>query len=202
MLADLGSRISDLQRAASACERLIAMTASRLDDETAQALYEFAIFTYARCFASGVRARLRVDLCAHMDEGARAFHRQVLDIRDKLLAHAVSPLETVIPISVLADPDTEPKGVATVGYLHFRRAWVLDREAPKLLALARGLLTVLEAEAEGIKEGILAELRQGDIEAMYAEPQVSFTGEKSRDFARRRRPAPGSHPSGKPWPLA
>jgi len=202
LLADLESYRSDLSRAVFACERIMIAGKGRLDHDTMQLVYESAIMSYARCFASGVRMRLPFDLQMHMSDEARDFHEQMLLIRDKLLAHAVSPLETVIPISVLADPETDDPGVESVGAILFRPAWNLRTDAPRLLALSRGLLGIVEVEIDRLKDAILTELRRGDVGAMYDEPQISFSGKKSETFISRRRPAPGTHPSGKPWPLA
>ncbi len=202
LLADLESYMSDLRGAVAACERILSPTLNRLDYETMQMVYEYAIMSYARFFSSGVRVKLGVDLEAVMSPDALAFHEHVLQVRNKLLAHAVSPLETVIPVCVLSDPDKTDMGVEEVGAIHFRAAWNLKRDVPNLLAIARGLSAILDEESRRLKEVILRELRRGDIQAIYDEPPITFSGKRSVDFAGRRRPAPGRHLSGRPWPLA
>lgn len=202
LLADLESYRSDIARTVFACERILAPGLGRLDLETMQIVYEAAILSYARCFSSGVRMKLPFDINTHLSEDARVFHEQILLIRDKLIAHAVSPLETVIPVSVLADSEIGGPGVESVGALHFRAAWNLKRDVPNLLTLSRGVLEVIDSELHRLKAAILDELRKGDIQAMYAEPQITFTGRPSKNFIGRRRPPAGTHAPGKPWPLS
>ena len=99
--AEAASVAEDLRFAIDALTDLRARfaAAEEIKGVVASSLWRAAVVSYARCFTGGVRHAYRID-AARMPEagdGADMFHRWLLDMRDKHVAHSVNAMEDIAP---------------------------------------------------------------------------------------------------------
>ena len=113
-VADLLAMQQDLIYVWEACDLLLDLPT---DDPGLQALlnralWSSALVAYARCFATGKRLGLNDDDVQRVSGGNEAikFHRKMLDLRNKHIAHSVNPLEFIkigIMVGSLSRDDEE-----------------------------------------------------------------------------------------------
>jgi hypothetical protein len=93
ILADLASILRDLEFVVGCCDRLLPMLEEKdRDAVTIEALWTAALVAYARCFASGKRFGLDENSFVGLEGEVVAFHRWLLNLRNKHIAHSVNPL--------------------------------------------------------------------------------------------------------------
>src|SRR5687768_8341398 len=86
----------DLQGVVDCCDRLLSITRNQSDDYTLlEALSSAALVKYVRCFGGGKRTGLREKDISDIEGDPLGVHRYFKDLRDKHIAHSVSPLEQV-----------------------------------------------------------------------------------------------------------
>ncbi len=164
-LADLLTIRADLEFVAEAADRLAGLLDKEpLDGVIAKALQSAALIAYVRCFTSGKRFGLTEQTLDRGPEGAREYHRYLKDMRDKHIAHSVSPFERMAVGAVLSVDEDAVEGVAQFHMQHI----TFDKEgAIQLARYARQLSTVLNADGKKLTEDVqrkasetIAELRQ------------------------------------------
>ena len=114
ILAQWFSIRGDLDFATAAIRYLITLGDSQSDPDLPalaplllirRSLFMAAVIVYARCFAPGTRGRLKPNEVFENHE-ARKAHAYFIDVRDRHLAHAASPLEEVmIGLHLVPDED-------------------------------------------------------------------------------------------------
>ena len=74
----------------------------------ARSLLVAALVVYARCFNKGVRSHYSLDVrrIEAMDEGGAAYHRWLLDVRNKYIAHSVNAYEQAVAGLALSPPES------------------------------------------------------------------------------------------------
>jgi hypothetical protein len=106
-VADLLAMQQDLTFVWEACDLLLDLPTDEpgLQALLTRALWSSALIAYARCFATGKRLGLKDDDVRRVPNGDEAvkFHRKLLDLRNKHIAHSVNPLE-FIKIGVMVGP--------------------------------------------------------------------------------------------------
>lgn len=173
LLADQVSLVQDLRFVAACCDRL-SEEGLEAGEVTAQALWSAALIGYARSFATGKRiARLtEADLLATGLEGEVVeFHRFVLGLRDKHVAHSVNPFEQVKVGAVLTN-DSLPRAVQGVVMLSTRQVLGDDTAVRQLAGLAQAIIAVLNERAKEQCDLVLAETQGLDIDTLYALPPM------------------------------
>ena len=91
------------------------------DDMLEQSLWTTALIAYARCFGTGVRARLDKSIYGDREDAIR-WHDYFKNTRDKHLAHSVNPFEvTATGIAVTGYRGEEPY-VYDAASMHLTRA--------------------------------------------------------------------------------
>ncbi|MEU1544883.1 hypothetical protein [Nocardia sp. NPDC005745] len=145
-----------------------------------QALFSAAVIAYARCFGSGVRGKLEsaaLDQLPQNEPGAaRQLHRFVCDLRDKHVAHSVSPFEAVMVGGLChAGESGQQDPVAGVGWLTIRGLPAGVELAIGLRDLARCWVNYLEEQIKLVQEQVLEELKREGPAAMAQRPGIQYT---------------------------
>jgi hypothetical protein len=169
-LADLGAVVQDLKFVMRCCAKLIrAMDEDPQDDVLMQALFTAAVITYARCFNTGKRGGLNdSDLTKLGFEGdPRGFHRQVMDMRSKHVAHSVNPFEMISVGAVLSPPDARPRRVEAIVTFSARHI-AFDAEGTRqIFEVCKRLIDgVIAQRAERLQDDVLAEARTVPIDQL------------------------------------
>ncbi len=187
LLADQASVSKDLQFVVACCDRLLAASKDA-DDVTAEALWSAALIAYARSFATGKRiARLtEADLLTTGLEGEVVeFHRTVLGLRDKHVAHSVNPFEQVKVGAVLA-ADSQPREVQGVAVVAMRHALGDEIAVRQLHGLAQAIIRVLSERATDQQNVVLGEAQTLDVDALYALPSMRAYAPGAEQAVRAR----------------
>ncbi len=148
--ADLVSITHDLAFVANACERLcteIAKPEIDSDPVITQALWTAALVTYARCFATGKRkvGLTSDDIALVPLEGQVVeWHKYLIDMRNKHIAHSVNPFEAVSVGAVVGSSGD----VEAVGCLWMRHIAGDEVAVMQTGRLAFALLKLIEGRAQ------------------------------------------------------
>ncbi len=175
-LADLGAVAQDLKFVMRCCTKLAREMREDPDDSVLlQALFTAAVITYARCFNSGKRGGLNdSDLTKLGLEGdPRGFHRQVMDMRSKHIAHSANPFEMTSVGAVLSPLEADPRqveGIATFSVRHI----AFDADGIwQLFEICKRLIDEVIAQRAGrLQADVLAEARDIPIDELYQRSSV------------------------------
>jgi hypothetical protein len=117
-LADLISLQDDLDFILLACQRLLTMDGEmKPDPVVARALWSASLVAYSRCWATGTRVGLPIELLDSFDGDPHGFHNHMLQLRNKHIAHSVNPFEDVRVGLVLSPEEDENRAVVGVAQL-------------------------------------------------------------------------------------
>jgi hypothetical protein len=176
LLADLGAVTQDMKFVMHCCQRLVAgMADEQPDGVVMEALFTAAVITYARCFNTGKRSSLSEnDLTKLGLEGdLRGFHRQVLDMRSKHVAHSVNPFEMITVGAVLSPTDAENRQVEGIAVLIVRHIAFDADGVTQLHEVCKRLVDrVIAARAEHLQAAALEEAREIAIDELYQRPHL------------------------------
>lgn len=152
-LADMAGVHMDLRTVTGTCaqlgRKLEREGEQRLDMLVAEAMQSHALIRYGRCFRGGVRTAFFIpaDWIEELPAELRQAHFDILDLRDKHIAHSVNDWELNVPVArVRVDRDT---GAVTVGSVSVNqhRVVLLARESiDRLWHLAKALADRVESE--------------------------------------------------------
>ena len=185
---DLRSILADLDTVAAACGRLRELMSREGADTLVEgALWSLAVTRYARCFASGARARLTVEDVAPIDPGASEFHRTLVTIRDKHLAHRVGSLEQVSVGAILSSEFGTNPPPEVVGVAHIHAAHVVPEAdgVSGLELLATRLRDIVESRAATEQNRVLDEARTRTLDQLESSPRLQFTVPTPEQFGTR-----------------
>jgi hypothetical protein len=116
--ADATSVLLDLRLTAAALDRLIKLLGDKSDDELVKgSLWTTALISYSRCFIGGRRPPLAESVFEDFHETAFGFHRHLIAMRDKHVAHSVNPFEQVGVGAVVGDNEAGAHRVIGTGVL-------------------------------------------------------------------------------------
>lgn len=202
-LADLISLKHDFVTARESLDELLTLESSEAesgDEEAAarrrtvvqRALFNAAIISYGRAFASGVRSAKPDVSAAIADSRAEAellqVHDYMLDLRDKHIAHSVSPLEGITVGAVLAESGEREVRSMVDTRLFF--ALPRDRDELKLMIrLCRLMSYHMQDRAFESKKRLFFQARSG-VDALYELPSMAITTPVEREVAGKSR-SPG-----------
>ena len=172
-LGDLWSRIADLDLAKAALERL-----RSLDEESDVALdaslYCAAAISYRRCFTSGVRTRLRLEIEEHLDADMRTAHELFLATANRHLAHSVNPFEECKVALLLSRAEGEPARVLGVTPNLVRLSSHNKGQLGRFSALISRVKAILGEQLAVLGSEVATEAAQVPIEELLALPPVEF----------------------------
>lgn len=187
-LADLGSILQDLTFTLEICKRLIQLLKDDSKDVVLVAsLWTAALICYVRSFASGKRYGLSEDIFNDLTGDAIEVHKFYKNLRDKHIAHSVSPYEQVEVGLILSPKDSgekKVKGVATLSMRYICTTIEGVEQLGRLATVLRKEVARLAKECEG---KVLEVGKNLPIDELYSR-------------ARIRTVAPGPEVSGRPRP--
>ncbi len=186
-LADLASIFQDLEFALQACERLLdVIDTEHPDSVLMQSLWTAAVISYVRCFATGKRFGLSEETLSNLNGEPIEVHRFYKNLRDKHIAHSVSPFDEFAVGLVLPPQGSEKNEVQGVATL-FRRHIAATRQGiEQFTILASALREEVGRLAKEAKLEVLEAGRQISLGELYAKPRlrVSAPGPEEAGLAR------------------
>jgi len=176
VLADLALIYQDLTRTMELCKRL-----EKLIDEDSQdsllveSLWSSALIRYVRCFTAGKRYGLNPDILKDLPGEPLETHQWYKNLRDKNIAHSVSPYEQV-EIGLVLSPNSaetkEVQGVATLAMTHV----CTDRDGISQLGRLAGIVRKKVVEqAKDYEKKVLEAGKKLPIDELYktATPRIT-----------------------------
>lgn len=187
-LADLGSILQDLTFTIETCKRLMQLLKDDSKDVVLVAsLWTAALIHYIRSFASGKRYDLSEDIFQDLPGDAIEVHKFYKNLRDKHIAHSVSPYEQVEVGLILSPKDSGEKKVMGVATLSMRHICTTAEGVEQLGRLATVLRKEVARLAKEYEGKVLEVGKNLPIDELYSR-------------ARIRTVAPGPEVSGRPRP--
>lgn len=184
-LGDLWSRIADLDLAQAALQRLL-----RLDEGSDIALdaslYCAAAISYRRCFSSGVRTRLRLEIDANLDTEMRAAHGLLLATANKHLAHSVNPFEECKVTLALRRVEGQPVQVMGVTPNLVRLGSHNKGQLERFSALISRVRAMFLEQLSELGSEVATEAAQVPIEELLTLPPVEFAAIDDATANKRR----------------
>jgi hypothetical protein len=109
-----------------------------------------------------MRYRLTEDVFAGFDPSARDFHRYLIGMRDKHIAHAVNPFEEVAVGVILADDEAERPEITAVASLSRRLVVTTEQGVADFRQLVNGIRSIVGKDCKRLEEEVLAVARKLD----------------------------------------
>lgn len=187
-LAHLRGIVDDLGFVVDASTRLCSLLdGGDADVVLHRALYSSAVVAYLRCFGSGHRTRLTEEEFIGIGGAPRAMHEFLKNVRDKHVAHSVSPFEDAV---VLLQVGANGVGEGIAEFLLSQVS--ADREGVEGLAsLADQIRTRVAARASVVRERVAAAAQLLSLEEVEAlprfEPKEPTASDAGTTRATRRR---------------
>jgi hypothetical protein len=173
--ADLMGVCQDLAFVVAATDRLLALLnepRSEAQMIAVRAHWMAALIAYARCFGSGKRQGLSVEVLAELEGDPIGAHEYFLRTRNKHVAHSVNAFEeTVVGFNVGSGPTHAVEGIA---HLHIFRVCD-DADGVRTLGrLARIAQAAAERLAKPVRERLLAIGQQLSSNELMALPGLGI----------------------------
>jgi hypothetical protein len=186
-LADLSGALYDLESALGFCRLLARLEVKAPDDfVSADALTTAILVRYARCFTTGVRAKLSTDVVDSLSERKRAVHDFVLLVRDKYVAHSVNSLEeNVVTVHVVEPPDD--RRVGTVGYLGGRFVSLSKEIATEIAELCETLMKYVDQQIKDERARLQKLIEALPLDDVYRFPELRVFVPDWDDLDRNRK---------------
>ncbi|WP_410621762.1 hypothetical protein [Amycolatopsis sp. cmx-8-4] len=166
--ASLISIIDDLSFVVLSATRILKeMEAGELDEDASvvvRGLWSAALVAYKRCFSDGKRAFLSEDdvQSLSLKGDVVEWHRFVVQMRNKHIAHSVNPFEEV-RVALFLDDD---RNVLGAGPLMMKHVSGDQQTVWQLGALASQILDVIRQRASDQLDALLAAAREMEPEAL------------------------------------
>lgn len=143
-----------------------------------RALWTAALITYARCFGKGgKRTKLTEDDVLRTPNGEQSlrFHRDMIKIRDKHVAHSVNGMETIkIGAMVGRLRPTDDEDVTGMAAVYGIETAVDNETMAKLADLANELLNTVMARAEAMAPAVYESVRAVGVDVVKTWPEVVY----------------------------
>lgn len=182
-LADLSSRLFDLDRAIEFCTVL-----DSVDEDSPLIRHSLTIAilaSYGRAFSRDARKAsvLPLDVLNSLEGDARATHQNLLDLRNKYIAHSDNPYETVVVGLTLASPPRPP----ALGNVYVNRVDMMGfRGGPEVTRLARAFLKWGEKRIAQLSRTILAQEGRVDVGELYDRADLTHVVPTPEDAGTKR----------------
>lgn len=166
---DIGSILLDLNSVMETCKRLTQLLKEDSEDWILiENLWTAALIRYVRCFASGKRLGLSEDIYADLPGDAIEVHRFYKNLRDKHIAHSVSPYEQLEVGLVLSPEDSAERKIVGIATLSMRHICTTTEGVWQLGALAKVLTKGIAEIGKEYEEKALAIGRSLPIDELYS----------------------------------
>ncbi|MDQ5827865.1 MAG: hypothetical protein M3441_27345 [Chloroflexota bacterium] len=170
LLSELAGIEEDLQATVMICRKLeVAWTTEPVDTTLIEALSAAAVVRYWRCFGSGVRRPLPLELLEDLRPKQRELHALVRDLRNKYVAHSVSAFEDNNVLLELSMPPDAPN-IMDISVDHWRLAGLKADMARALGNVAERLAAKVYDLFTAERQRVLALARSLPLTDIYALP--------------------------------
>lgn len=185
--ADIVSLTFDIDSAIRICERLIReLEINKNDRVIIESLWTTALIKYARCFSSGKRFGLTIELFNGLKGDPVGTHNYYIEMRNKHLAHSVNPFEQVKIALILADPKLERKINGTVSFSQWHISAKRDGvETLKNLCLV--LRQKLSEKGRNLHQKVLEEAAKINIDELYSKAELKTVVPGPKDTSKPRK---------------
>lgn len=188
-LADLAGVLHDLELTIQACDEFLGnpTVGSVGAILVSRSIATFAIVTYCRTMAKGVRSGISQAQLDLVSPRLRQRHEHLKNVRDKFIAHSVNHFEENFVEVELEKSDSGVIKLAKLGTDHSRHATFSSADLADLKELAEALLEVINEEYDAEFDLVwdyLESLTPADLQAALKAP--TDTGWKSSDTPRKR----------------
>ncbi len=185
-LADVVSISQDLTFVIEATDRLLKlMQENNQDHVLIRSLWSAALVAYVRCFTSGRRFGLNKEIFLATD-GGETTHQYFKDVRDKHIAHSVSPFEEVqIGLVPSKHPDECVSGVAMLSAFRLTDD---VHNIEELGRLARYTRQIIERKGKQLETKVLEEGQSLSKAALNKLPQIRIQPQGGKAAAGKPRP--------------
>ena len=138
----------------------------------ARSLLVAALVVYARCFNKGVRSHYSLDVrrIEAMDEGGAAYHRWLLDVRNKYIAHSVNAYEQAVAGLALSPPESGVRKVLGCYLLRGELVGLARPDVEQAIRFVSRVRALVDDDLVGIEDAMLAAARARPIDEIYALP--------------------------------
>jgi hypothetical protein len=187
--ADALSIDQDLRFAADAFGSLLDEEANPTGSVTARSLLVAGLVAYARCFASGVRGGYSVDL-QRIDgiiNGADAYHRWLLDVRNKHIAHSVNAYEQNVPTIVLSARDSGDRRILGSMYLRATLGGFARNDYEQAIWFITQVRGLVGSDLVVLERAMVAAAEALPIDELYVAPSPTMLMVGGDQAGRRRR---------------
>ena len=154
----------------------------------ARSLLVAALVVYARCFNTGMRKRYSLDVgrIEAMDAGAASYHRWLLDVRHKYIAHSVNAYEQAVPGLALSPPESGVREVMGCSLLRSELVGLARPDVEQAIRFVSRVHALVDDDLVGIEDAMLTAARARPIDEIYALPPPKLVT-PSPDQANRPR---------------
>lgn len=171
---DLASLRRDLELAKLFAETYVdrALTrpvSGRFADDS---LWMSALVAYGRAFGSSVRTTERLN-DDWLQEGDRAAHAFLLDLRNKFVAHAVNNFEHSVVIAYLTNSAFERRGISRLGQMHAEVMPLTDEQLAGMIDLCEKHIKHVNRRLRRALSDVSAELKTLGLDEVYAPPDLA-----------------------------
>ena len=199
LLADLKGVEVDLVATEQICDRfLVEMEKYKLTKKTLadfvlsdalyfDALFSAAVVRYGRTLSSSVRRGIPGSSVEALDPELRTEHQYFKDLRDKSIAHSVSPLEDNQVVLFIACEETGTKGITGVEVFPARVFHSGSRDILRLKRLANAIREKVAQEISAESDRVLQFARSMPLEPLYEQRAIKSFVPTKQDAHRVRR---------------
>jgi hypothetical protein len=120
---------------------------------TRSAMWDSAVITYGRCFASGTRSTKLTPFVGRLPKELQACHRQILAVRNTEVAHHDQPREDKVTADAVLDPNG---GVAGIRLRVFPA--IGPEDEPPFKALVSQLAHLVERKMQRLNDQIVNQI--------------------------------------------
>jgi len=185
---DLASLRRDLELAKLFAETYTDRASSRPTDErfADDALWMSALVVYGRAFGSSVRTSERLS-DDWLEDGERAAHRFLLDLRNKFVAHAVNNFEHTVVIAYLANSAFERRNVSRLGQMHAEIIPLSKEQLAGMIGLCNRYIVHVNRRLRTALSQVSSELETLGLDEVYALPDLAAPEIDVARVAKRRK---------------
>lgn len=202
-LSDLSGIDDDLKAVVKICERLERMDCKPSDApadpdafidnmQLCDALFDAAVIRFGRVQTTGARKGMPTEWVTDLPKFMQINYRNILDLRNKFIAHPVAPLEdNQVYIAVYVEA-SGPVGVGDITVASGKVFRGSAKDARCLLQLVTALRARLASEIESEKASVLKAAQSMPLATILARGYSEFDLPSSRNLRQGRKKFPPS----------
>lgn len=190
ILADLTLILQDLTFTVDVLKRLRKLLKDNCQDRIlTESLWTTALISYVRCFSSGKRFGLSEKIFKNkkLKGDPVRCHRYYKNLRDKHIAHSVSPFEQIVVDLQLSSPDSAQREVLGVGVLSQKLICTSIEGVETLLGLALIARKEVFNQCKEYEAKVLEVGKNLPIETLYSKARGRIVTPGPEDAGKARK---------------